>query len=165
MRIGRIFFIGVLLVCLFELAWLWSITPETMAAHFNIQGSPDRFVPKAEFFRFQVQTLLVVILVSLPFQFLFLVMPPGYINMPHREYWLAPERRAGTLGRLNSFGIVLFGIILLDVQAAFEISAYANLKTPIVFNAPLMSAVMAVSLALIIVMLVLLVLSFRLPQK
>jgi hypothetical protein len=165
MRIGRILFIGVLLLCLLELARLWSITPETMAAHFHIQGSPDRFVPKAEFFRFQVQTLLVVILVSLPFQFLFLVLPPGWINMPHHEYWLAPERRAGTLGRLNGFGIVLFGIILLDVQAAFEISAYANLKTPVVFNTALMSAVMAVSLVLVVVMLVLLILSFRLPQE
>ena len=104
MRFGRIFFIGVLLLCLFELARLWSITPETMAAHFNIQGSPDRFVPKAEFFRFQVQTLLVVILVSLPFQFLFLVLPPAMINMPHREYWLAPERRAGTLGLREQMG-------------------------------------------------------------
>ncbi len=165
MRFGRIFFIGVLLLCLFELARLWSITPDTMAAHFNIQGSPDRFVPKAEFFRFQVQTLLVVILVSLPFQFLFLVLPPSWINMPHREYWLAPEQRAGTLGRLNAFGTVLFGIILLAVQAAFEISAYANLKMPIVFNAPLMSAVMALSLVLIVVMLVLLIVSFRLPQN
>ena len=165
MRFGRIFFIGVLLLCLFELARLWSITPETMAAHFNIQGSPDRFVTKAEFFRFQVQTLLVVILVSLPFQFLFLVLPPGMINMPHREYWLAPERRAATVGRLNAFGAILFGIILLAIQAGFEISAYANLKTPIVFNTTLMSAVMAASLVLAGVMLVLLALSFRLPQK
>ena len=165
MRSGRIFFIGILLLCLFELARLWSITPETMAAHFNIQGSPDRFVPKAEFFRFQVQTLLVVILVSLPFQFLFLVLPPAMINMPHREYWLAPERRAGTLGRLNAFGAILFGIILLAIQAGFEISAYASLKTPIVFYTTLMTAVMVASLVLAGVMLVLLVLSFRLPQK
>jgi hypothetical protein len=165
MRFGRIFFIAVLLLCLLELARLWSITPDTMAAHFNIQGSPDRFVHKAEFFRFQVQTLLVVFLVSLPFQFLFRVLPPGGINMPHREYWLAPERRAGTLDRLNSFGTVLFGIILLTVQAAFEISAYANLQTPIMFNASLMTAIMAASLLLVLVMLVLLILSFRLPQK
>ncbi len=165
MRFGRIFFIGVLLFCLFELVRLWSITPETMAAHFNMQGSPDRFVPKAEFFRFQVQTLLVILLVSLPFQFLFRVLPPGGINMPHREYWLAPERRAGTVERLNSFGAILFGITLLAVQAGFEISAYANLKTPIVFNAALMMAIMAASLVLVLAMLVLLVLSFRLPQE
>jgi uncharacterized membrane protein len=165
MRFGRIFFLGVLLLCLFELARLWSITPDTMAAHFNIQGSPDRFVPKAEFFRFQVQTLLVVLLVSLPFQFLFRVLPPGGINMPHREYWLAPGRRSDTLERLNSFGAVLFGIILLTVQGGFEISAYANLKTPVVFNAALMMAIMAVSLVLALLMLALLVMSFRLPQE
>ncbi len=60
MRFGRIFFLIVLALCLVELVRLWSITPDTMAAHFNLQGSPDRFVPKAEFFRFQGQTLLVV---------------------------------------------------------------------------------------------------------
>ncbi len=165
MRFGRVFFIGVLLICLFEMFRLWTITPDTMAAHFNIQGSPDRFVPKVEFFRFQVQTLLVVILVSLPFQFLFGVLSPDRINMPNRAYWLAPERRAGTLDRLNSFGAVLFGIILLAVNAAFEISAYANLKTPIVFNASLMSAIMVAAVVLILVMLVLLVWSFRLPEE
>jgi uncharacterized membrane protein len=165
MRFGRIFFIGVLLLCIFELARLWSLTPDTLAAHFNIQGSPDRFVPKVEFFRFQVQTLLVVILVSLPLQFLFTLLPPDLINMPHRAYWLAPERRAGTLASLNSFGAFLFGVILLAVQAGFEISAYANLKTPIVFNASLMMAIMAASLVLVILMLILLVLSFRLPQE
>ena len=112
-----------------------------------------------------LQTLLIVILVSLPFQFLFLVLPPGWINMPHREYWLAPERRAGTLERLNAFGTILFGIILLAVQAGFEIAAYANLRTPIVFNASLMSAVIAATLVLAGVLLVLLVLSFRLPPE
>jgi uncharacterized membrane protein len=163
-RYGRIFFLIVLALCLFELARLWSITPDTMAAHFNLQGSPDRFVPKAEFFRFQVQTLLVVIVVSLPFQFLFRLLPAGLINMPNRAYWLAPARKTETLEQINSFGAVLFGIILLAIQAAFEISVYANLRTPILFNASLMTAVMVAAVILILLMLALLVLSFRLPQ-
>jgi hypothetical protein len=135
-----------------------------MAAHFNVQGSPDRFVPRAEFFRFQYQTLLTVVLVSLPFQFLFQFLSPDRINMPHREYWLAPGRRAGTLERLNSFGAVLFGVILVGLQAGFELSFRANLQTPIVFNAPLMLAVMAACLVAVLLMLAWLVLSFRLPE-
>jgi len=163
MRFGRVFYVIVLLICLLEIIRLWKISPEQMAAHFNIQGSPDRFVSKAEFFWFQIQTLLVMILISLPLQFLFLILPPNLINMPNRDYWLAPERRAETLERLNSFGALLFGIILLMVQAAFEISVYANLQTPIVFNAALMSAIMITSLIFIGVMLIQLVKSFRLP--
>lgn len=165
MRYGRIFYAIVLLICLLEMARLWNITPEQMAAHFDIQGLPDRFVSKAEFFWFQVQTLLVMILISLPLQLLFLVLPPGLINMPNREYWLAPERRAETVGRLSSFAAMVFGIILLVIQAAFEISAYANLQMPIMFNAHLMSMVMVAAVVLIGLMLIQLVISFRLPAS
>ena len=164
MRFGRTFYIAVLLLCLFEMARLWLITPDQMAAHFNAQGLPDRFAPKAEFFWFQAQTLLVVILVSLPLQVLFLVLPPNLINMPNREFWLAPERREETIGRLNSFGAMLFGVIALMIQTAFEISAYANLRTPIQFDAGLMGAIMVTGMVVIGLLLMQLLISFRLPR-
>lgn len=165
MRFGRILFVIALLICIFEIARLWDISPEQMAAHFNAQGLPDRFVSKAEFFWFQIQTLFIVVLVSLPLQVLFLVLPLGVINMPNREYWLAPERKAETLARLGDFGSMLFGVILLLVLAAFEISTYANLQDPIVFNAGLMGMVMASGMVFIILMLIRLVLSFRMPAQ
>ncbi|MBI2333544.1 MAG: DUF1648 domain-containing protein [Chloroflexi bacterium] len=162
MRFGRILFVIALLICIFEIARLWSISPEQMAAHFNAQGLPDRFVSKAEFFWFQIQTLFIVVLVSLSVQGLFLFMPPGMINMPNREYWLAPERKEETLGRLSDFGSMLFAVILLVILMAFEISTYANLQSPILFNAGLMGMVMVSALVVIILMLIQLVLSFRL---
>ena len=161
MRPGRLFYILVLLICAFEMTRLWSLMPEQMAAHFNIQGAPDRFVPKAQFFWLQLQTMLIVILVSLPIQILFLVIPPNIVNMPNREYWLAPERRRETMGRISDFGSTLFGVILLAIQAAFEISAYANLRTPILFDARLMGIVMMSALAVIVWMLMRLTSSFR----
>lgn len=164
MRIGRIVFLLALLVCIGEMFRLWGISPQQMAAHFNAQGDPDRFVTKPEFFWFQIQTLFIVVLVSLPLQVLLLVVPPNLINMPNREYWLAPERKEETLGRLSDFGSLMFGVILLAILAAFEISVYANLQTPVHFNAGLMGAVMAVSMGVIVLMLIRLILSFRLPQ-
>ena len=165
MRIGRIFYLLIILLCVIETARLWVILPGQLAAHFNIQGDPDRFVSKAQFIWFQLRTMLVVILVSLPFQALFLILPPGMVNMPNREYWLAPERRKETMARLGDFGFLLFGIILLAVQIAFEISAYANLQSSIKFNAPLMGMVMGLSFAVITVLLIRLILSFRLPSS
>ena len=53
MRFGRIFFIIVLLFCIFETVRLWNITPAQMASHFDIQGEPDRFSTKAQFFSFE----------------------------------------------------------------------------------------------------------------
>jgi uncharacterized membrane protein len=164
MRFGKIFYVIVLLVCTFETIRLWNISPAQMAAHFNIQGNPDRFVPKPEFFWFEIQTVLIVIVVSLVPQVLIWVLPTELINMPNREYWLAPERRAETIDRLSSFMAMMFGIILLAIHAAFEISTYANLQTPIVFNAQLMFIIMAISFGAIGLMLVWLIASFRLPS-
>ena len=165
MRFGRVFYVIILLICIFETARLWNITPSQMAAHFDIQGNPDRFVPKAEFFWYQLQTMLVLVLASLLPQVLLLVMPANLINMPNREYWLSPERRDETLGRLSSFTAMMFGIILLAIQAGFEISAYANLQTPILFNVQLMLMVMIASFTMIGMMLFQLISSFRAPAS
>jgi uncharacterized membrane protein len=165
MRSGRIFYIIVILVCAFEIARLWSVTPAQMAVHFDVQGNPNRFVPKAEFFRDQLETALVVVAIGLAAQIVSQVMPVQLINMPHREYWLSPERRGEVVGRMSSFAGAMFGIILLTVQAAFEISAYANLRTPIVFNARLMSLIMIAAFVVILLLFAWLVLSFRLPSS
>jgi uncharacterized membrane protein len=165
MRYGRVFYVIVFLICIFEIVRLWNITPAQMAAHFDIQGNPDRFVSKAEFFWYQIQTILVVVVVSLLPQILFLVVPVNLINMPNREYWLSSARRGETVGRLSSFAAMLFGVILLAIQAGFEISAYANLRTPILFDAQLMLMVMAMSFIMIGIMLFQLMLSFRPPSS
>jgi uncharacterized membrane protein len=165
MRFGRIFFILVIAFCIFETWRLWGITPAQMAAHFNLQGNPDRFVPKAQFFWFQVQTALTVIGTGLLPQVLLLVLPAGLINMPNREYWLAPEKRNETLERLSSFLALVSGIILLVIQAGFELAASANLQKPIVFNAQLMIPIMAASFILIGGLLIWLIVSFRLPRE
>jgi uncharacterized membrane protein len=165
MRLGRIFFIVVILFCLFETMRLWGISPEQMAAHFNIEGNPDRFVPKTQFFWFQIQTLLIVIGVSIPLQLLFLFLPVNLINMPNREYWLAPERQTEVREMLSFFGTMLFSVILLAVHAVFEIAVLANLQRPIVFNAQLMIPVMIGSFVAIGAMLVWLGISFRRPSN
>ena len=163
MRFGKTFYIIVILICVFEVVRIWNITPQQMAAHFNVQGNPDRFVSKAEFFGYQLQTMLIVVVTSLVLQLLLFILPVSFINMPNRDFWLSPERRDDTVDRLSSFAAAMFGIILLVIQVGFEISAYANLQTPILFNAKLMLVVMIASFILIGGMLVLLTVSFRLP--
>ena len=161
MRFGRVFYAVVLFVCVFEFWRLWNISPPEMAAHFNLQGNPDRIVPRAEFFSFQIKTLLIMIVISLVMQFIFMVLPERLMHMPNREYWLAPARRDDTLDRMSSFAAMMFGVILLAVQAAFELSVYANLKTPIFFNAQWMFVVMIASVIVIGLMLASLMGSFR----
>ena len=164
MRFARVLFIVVLLLCGLDTVRLWFMSPEVMAAHFNLQGNPDRFVPRFDFFAYQVQTVLVVIAVSLMLQVLPLVLPVQWINMHNREYWLSPENRTATLYRLSSFGAALSAAILLAVQAGFELAMSANLHAPIAFAAQIMISIIAGFFILSLVMLFLLARSFHLPS-
>ena len=162
MRYARTFFVIVLLFFIFEAVRLWFLAPDVMAAHFNAQGNPDRFVPKLIFFGYQAKTVLVVLALSLVMQILPMILPVQWINMPNREYWYSPERRDATVERLSSFAAVLFALILLGIQAAFELAVSANLHEPIIFDAQLMVPVMIGIFVLSFVMLFWLAWSFRL---
>jgi uncharacterized membrane protein len=167
MRFGRIFYVVVLLICIFETVRLWNITPAQMASHFDIFGDPDRFSTKEEFFGFEFQTMLVVVGLGVLSQVLILITPVERINikMPNREYWLAPEHRDEILDRMSSFAAMLFGIVLLAVQAGFELAVSANLHQPIVFDAQMMLMFIAGFFVVTILMLVWLTISFRVPSS
>jgi uncharacterized membrane protein len=167
MRFGRIFFIIVLLVCIFETVRLWNIAPAQMASHFDIQGNPDRFSTKEQFFGFQLQTMLVVIGLGVVTQILVLITPVERVNikMPNREYWLAPEHRDEIMDRMSSFVAMLFGIVLVGIQAGFDLAVSANLHQPIHFDAQMMLIVIAGFFVLTILMLFLLTISFRVPAS
>jgi uncharacterized membrane protein len=163
MRFGKILFFIVLLLCIFETARLWFLSPAQMASHFNFQGNPDGFMPKAQFFVSQLQVTLVVIGLALGLQILVLITPVKWINTPNREYWLAPEHRDEIIENMSSFGFALFGIVLLVVQAGFELSVYANRQQPVHFAAQIMFPVIAGFFILSAILLFQLTRSFRLP--
>jgi uncharacterized membrane protein len=164
MRFARALFIIVLLLCCLETVRLWFLCPDVMAAHFNLEGNPNRFVPKLLFFGYEAQTLLVVIAASLVVQVLPLILPAGWINMRNREYWLSPERRANTVNRLSSFGAALFTVILIVIQVGFELAVSANLQKPIAFAAQIMVPIIVGFILLSLVLLFWLARSFRLPS-
>ena len=167
MRFGRIFFIIVLLFCIFETIRLWNIAPAQMASHFDIQGEPDRFSTKVQFFGFEIETMLVVVGMGVVTQILVLITPVEWINMkmPNREYWLAPEHRDEIMDRMSSFVAILFGIVALGVQAGFELAVSANLHQPIHFDAQAMLMVIAGLFVATPLMLVWLTISFRVPSS
>ena len=167
MRFGRIFFVIVLLACIFETVRLWTITPAQMASHFDIAGNPNRFDAKEQFFGFEIEIMLVVIGMGVIMQIVVLITPVEWVNlrMPNREYWLMPEHRDELTDRMSSFAGMLFGTILLGIQAGFELAVSANLHQPIVFNAGPMWAVIAGLFVVDGLLLFRLMISFRVPRS
>ena len=71
--------------------------PEVVASHFVASGAANGFMPRAAYLRFMLVLVVVppVTVVVLPT--LMLNGPHTRINLPNREYWLAPGRRAETI--------------------------------------------------------------------
>jgi uncharacterized membrane protein len=85
-----------------NLAADWSQLPDHIATHFNADGSPNGWSTRAGF-------LAPVIAILVLCGGLFLVagwfdrLPDRLINLPNKDYWLAPQRRADTFAALSDW--------------------------------------------------------------
>lgn len=100
--------------------------PVRVASHFGLSGRADGFMSREA-------SLLLGVAVIGGTGLLFAALPPYLrrtsgrtMNLPHKAYWLAPERRESTLDALARW-MAWFGVgTQLLVLAAFELSYRAN---------------------------------------
>jgi len=82
---------------LFQNAIYWQHSPERVATHFNGLGKADGWMHRdaATLMMVGFQTLMPLIFMGIAYSiFLF---PASLINIPNRDFWLAPERRDESL--------------------------------------------------------------------
>jgi serine/threonine-protein kinase len=107
---------------------LYAQLPEVMASHFNARGVPNGWQTKSAFFSVLAGVSVLAAVVGFGIPMLIAVLPPELINLPNKNYWLAPERRAETMNFLNAhfawFGCALFAVILFTINFAIQ----ANLR-------------------------------------
>ena len=84
--------------------------PARVASHFNGVGRPDGWMSREGYLRtmaaFEVGLPLFILGVFAGIRYL----PNAMINMPHREYWLAEERRDATLATMFRYGAWIAGL-------------------------------------------------------
>ena len=103
----------VLVACAVVFVWFTSrFLPEVVASHFGASGAANGFMPRTFYVRF-----MLVFVAALPLFVVFLTTatlnsPNVRINLPHREYWLAPEQRAETIEYLRQH-MARFGTMLV----------------------------------------------------
>ena len=102
--------------------------PDVVASHFDGQGTPNDYTSRDGVFVVFGVLYAGTLLVFLGLGPLFGHLPTRWFNMPHREYYLAAERREDTLRfmttRLEWFGVATMLLLLVTFKLAFE----ANLE-------------------------------------
>lgn len=144
---------------------LYPQLPDPMSSHFNARGAATAWMPKSGFF---ILIVVVTLAAGVP---IFLVprsmakLPNDKINLPNKEYWLAPERRSETMQYLGIqmgwLGCALLVLLLCGLYNAVA----ANFRPDHHFDSGSFYAVLGAFLAFIIVWLVRLLSHFaRVPQ-
>lgn len=116
------------LVAIAQSVWFYPKLPETMASHFDGAGRPNRWSDKTGFFALYL--VIVAFVASLFLSIGPLIRHRPDMRLPHREYWLSPERREETISflrcRLLSAGAASLALAVVVAQLAI----LANFEDP-----------------------------------
>jgi len=85
-----------------QMVHYYPLLPDSIAVHFGSSGEPNGWSDKAEFVVTYGATELFILLLGVVSGFLLRKTPPGLVNIPNRDYWLAPERREETVAFLSN---------------------------------------------------------------
>lgn len=104
--------------------------PERVATHFGAGGEPNGWMTRAGHVQF---TLLFGMLVPLFVLGIFATMRhfgDRWMNIPHKDYWLAPERRQETFDFIQRLGSWFAGLFIVFLAGIHHSILAANARTP-----------------------------------
>jgi uncharacterized membrane protein len=108
--------------------------PDVMASHFDASGHPNGWMSRQVFMAIHLSMLAMVAACFLWLPRITPRFPLHLWSMPHRDYWLAPERREQTMDYVQTqmvwCGVATTLFLLAVSQLAFE----ANLTRPTILS-------------------------------
>ena len=111
--------------------WLTSgDLPPVVASHFGAGGTANGFMGKGTYTAFMLAVVVAVpALIGFSGQ-LVRVIPLQLVNLPNKQYWLAPQRRAATLESLSSLGVPLALALVVFLCFVHWLVVQANAVQP-----------------------------------
>jgi hypothetical protein len=128
---------ALLLICAVAFIWISSRTlPELVASHFAASGNATGFLPRSLYLRL---TLILVVLAPLGMNILASLSLRGAnarINLPNRDYWLAPQRRFESVQFVRRQVARLGLMLIIFFCYVHWLVVRANTLTPPVLSSP-----------------------------
>jgi uncharacterized membrane protein len=105
--------------------------PERMASHFGASGVANDWMSRDGYVWFMVGVVTFASLTMIAAFGSIRFLPNAVINIPRRDYWLAPERRDETARTLMRFGLLMVGFESLFFLAIHLMVVAANESQPV----------------------------------
>jgi uncharacterized membrane protein len=128
MKAGRLLIVISLLAAAAQSAFYWARLPAMMASHFGAAGQANGWQSKPAFFGFYCFIMLLLAVIFLGMPVLIRFMPVSLINLPNKDYWLAPQRREASLSFLQNQLELTGAAAMLLVVLVMQLAMNANLN-------------------------------------
>jgi serine/threonine-protein kinase len=126
----KLLFVGLAAYAAFHFSSLYAQLPDVMASHFNARGVANGWQTKSAFLSVLIGVSVLAAVIGFGIPLLISLLPPEFINLPNKRYWLAPERHAETMDFLNGyfawFGCALFAVILFTINFALQANLHPD---------------------------------------
>jgi len=135
--------------------------PGLVASHFNSRSGANGWLTRGNYLLLMLALAILLPLVIVGFIALVSRTAPRLINLPHRTYWLAEDRREQTLATLLAFACVQGGLLTVFAAALHYVILQANTTEPPQLPGPLFVAVLLTLLAAMVAWTIALYVRFR----
>lgn len=122
-----------LLVLVVAAGFIWFTSgdlPPVVASHFASGGAANGFMGRGTYTAFMVAVVVAVpALIGFSGQ-LIRLLPLQWINLPNKQYWLAPQRRAATVDSLSSLTVPFALALVVFLSFVHWLVVQANAVHP-----------------------------------
>ena len=141
-----------------------AILPERVAIHFGWGGMPDNWASNLTntLFLLGLHTFLFLALYFSPR--LAGAVPAKWVNLPNKEFWLAPENRARFLAKFTAFMHHFGAALFVFLFAVGLLSIRANLSEPVRLQERFLFVLLALFVAYTLAWVIVFFRGFRLPS-
>ena len=157
------FFVLMVLLAVGQSAYYYPQLPDVVASHFNAAGAPNDWTSKNAFYGLYAAMIGLIVLVFAFVPARLGRLPVAWISLPHKDYWLAPERRRETMRRIAGQMLWFGSATLVFMIGTFELAMRANLVNPPRLSTFAMWVLLTLYSVYTLVWLIRLLLGFRKP--
>lgn len=156
--------VALLVAALAAFVWFSSAgLPPVVASHFNFAGVADGFMPRHIYRAVFVGFTLFMPLLLAVLPLAFMRGEARLLNIPHRAYWLAPERREQTIAFLRMHHLRMAVVLALLLAYVHWLVVKANSVQPPMLSTPAFLAGLGVFLVCTVAWMVVLLRRFPRP--
>jgi uncharacterized membrane protein len=132
----HVLFLALVAAVIAQALWQHDRLPERVATHFNAAGVANGWMSRDGQTAAHIGIVLFIAAMFEGIAWLSPRLPNDLINLPRRDYWLTPERRAGTLAWLAGMMRLLGCVLMVFFFALFHQVYRANLDGTRMLTAP-----------------------------